>query len=413
MNKPTVLITTAGSNSRFFPLNSDSHKSAIKLHGQQLIERTLANLEKYNFRQVIIMVGERDFNGQGLSASLQPSDFPGLDIVFQLQPQPKGMGDAVLLAAPQLGEQFAVVFPSLTNAGELLSQMCEMSEPEVICVTPTLEPWLFGIVTLENDRAVALVEKPPQGQEPSHYKIEGAYLLSREFIDILRQEGEAEYNFEAALDALMHRHSLPVLALDHELPTLKFAWHLFNHQAAFFAEQTAHRARSAQIDDTAIIDESQGPVFIGENVVIGHAAKIVGPAYIGDDSLVGDFAFVRQSSLESHVQVGANTEVVRSIIMSHTTIHYGYLADSILGENVKIGAGLITANRRLDRESVSVVVKNQTVRSGRSGLGVIVGHGANLGIRVSTMPGVLIGSKATIFPGQILYTNVDHLAVVK
>lgn len=413
MSKPTVLITAGGNNSRFFPLNTVTHKGGIELFGKPLITRTLESLQDHGFKHVVIVVSEKDFEGRGLSEVLKNEDFPELEIEFMHQKEAKGMGDAVLTAEEKLGEQFCVIFPYVHDGGELLDQMLELGERDVVCAAPTDKPWDYGILSIENGKANGIVEKPAKGEEVSNLKDKGIYLLSEKFLNKLKEQPESEYNFEAALNELMNENPVPVLQLETDLPSLKYPWHLFEHQEYLFSQLESHIPQSAHIADTAIIDETFGPVYLGENVSIGHAAKIVGPCYIGDNVLIGDFSFVRKSSIEAFATVGANTEVVRSIILSQSTLHFGYLADSIVGRDVKIGAGLITANKRLDRESVTVKVKDQSVSSGREGLGVIIGHQANLGIRVSTMPGTCIGGKATVFPGQIIFENVPEGATKK
>jgi len=413
MTKPTVLITAAGENTRFFPFNTDTHKGAVTLLGQKLIARTLHNLAEHGFTKAIIVVSEKDFNGHGLSGAVNQADFPSLEIEFVHQPEAKGMGNALLLCEAKLGENFAAVFPYLANAGELLAKMLEFNSSEVVCSIQTDKPMPYGVLWLENGKATGLIEKPTAEQALAKDRIKGVYLLSQRLLAILKTVPESHNNFEEALHLLMQQESLPVLQLSSDLPSLKYPWHLFEHQALLFKSLKSYRAPSASIAETAVIDETQGPVHIGENAVIGHAAKIVGPSYIGQAALVGDFSFIRQSSLEADVHVGANTEVVRSIMMSGASLHSSYLADSILGEGVKVGAGLITSNKRLDRESVRTLVKTKMMDTHLAALGVMIGNRANLGIRVSTMPGVLIGSQAMIFPGQILQKNVEHYQEIK
>lgn len=407
MSKPTVVIIAGGANSRFFPFNTGTHKGALTVCGKKLISRTLQNLDEHGFDDIVLVVGERDFDSKGLSADLEADAFPG-QLRFVLQEQARGMGDAVLTASKHIEGQFAVVFPNFFTAGEVLDDMLKSGRNSAVCVTETDQPWLFGIVTVDDDRATSIIEKPVKGTEPSNLKVEGAYLLSPTFLEILRGLPEAEFNFETALNELMHSETVGFIRINQDLPTLKFPWHLFDIQTFLFDQLTSHRASTAEIAPTAIIDESLGPVYIDSGATINHAARIVGPAYIGKNVLVGDYSLVRQSSLEADVQVGSYTEVARSIIMPESTIHYGYLADSIIGRNVKIGAGLITANKRFDRQGVRVLIKEERVDSGRENLGVLVGDNANIGIRTSTMPGVAIGADAIIFPGQIIQRNVEH-----
>jgi NDP-sugar pyrophosphorylase family protein len=407
MSKPTVVIIAGGENSRFFPLNFNTYKGAITLFGQPLIVRALASLKEHGYQKVVIVVSPKNYEGHGLSGIVDQAQL-GLDVSYVLQPEAKGMGDAVLQAREQLPESFLVTSGYQMNLGELADQLLALPTTNVVCATHTTQPWEYGILSLKGELASGIIEKPERGQEPSNLKVQTLYKLDQDFMQILRELPESPYNFEKALDLLMKQQDVGVLQLEESLPTLKYVWHLFEFQTAFFATARSSTAASATIAKTAVIDDSQGPVIIGDDVEIGHAARIVGPCYLGDGVKVGDFSLVRSSSLETGTRVGAHTEIARSIILSHSSVHDSYVADSIIGSHVRIGAGLITANKRLDRKSVTATVKGRKIDSNREALGVLIGDGANLGIRVSTMPGVCIGTEATVFPGVIVYRNLDH-----
>jgi bifunctional UDP-N-acetylglucosamine pyrophosphorylase/glucosamine-1-phosphate N-acetyltransferase len=185
-------------------------------------------------------------------------------------------------------------------------------------------------------------------------------------------------------------------------------WNLLSLNHQLLKKINSYRDPSAEVDDTAIIDESRGAVHIGANATVHAFARIVGPCYIGRDTLVGDYSHVRNSSLEAGATVGAYSEVVRSILLPKSSIHQSYLADSILGFKSQVGAGLITANKRFDRQPVSTKIKGKMVESDVTAFGTVLGHHSKLGIGVRTMPGVLIGSQSLVYPSSTLYHNVDH-----
>src|SRR5688572_21533238 len=110
MKLPTVVILAAGENSRFFPLNTTTHKGALTLLGKPLIVRTLESLEQNGFEHVVIIVSQKDYNDVGLSNFVANYQFK-MKIEFVLQSEPKGMGDALLCAKQHIQGHFAVVFP--------------------------------------------------------------------------------------------------------------------------------------------------------------------------------------------------------------------------------------------------------------------------------------------------------------
>ena len=93
--------------------------------------------------------------------------------------------------------------------------------------------------------------------------------------------------------------------------------------------------------------------------------------------------------------------------MNNTAIpHLSYVGDSIIGENVNMGCGTITANLRLDKKPISMTIKETRVNTHRKKLGTIIGDNAQLGIQVSIMPGKTIGSNAFVGSNTIVNENV-------
>ena len=175
---------------------------------------------------------------------------------------------------------------------------------------------------------------------------------------------------------------------EEETPSLKYPWHLFSVTKYLFDKNLGKKE-----------------VRLGKNVKIFEGAVINGPCYIGDNCIIGNNAVVRDyTDLEEGAMVGALAEVARSIFQKNVHCHSGYFGDSILGENCRAGAGTVTANVRLDRGNI----KNTVLTS----LGVIVGQNSHIGINVSLMPGVLIGSNCAIGPSSVVFGNVEDNTVL-
>lgn len=430
-----VIILAAGSSSRMFPLNSSGHKSFITIAGQSLLQRTIAQLIGKDFTNLYVVISSAN---QAHPAIIEIQEylrtqFSNFELHIVVQDQPTGMGDAVLAAKnqyPQIADlpQFAVVGPYGLEVGESLELLAdavssanqEQASPHAFLVTHTDEPWHYGIVDVnKNDSdenttktkqkhfsVLGIVEKPNPGEEPSNYKIQLAYLLQNSFWSMLEAVDSQEYSFETALNKAIKNESVLAVESPRPLPSLKYAWNLLDISQSILQNQSGTDVHpTAQVAQTAILDDSSGPIVIASQAVVGDFAKIVGPAYIGAFSFVGDYSFVRHSCIEAEATVGANTEVVRSHIFPGATIHASYLADSILGKNCKIGAGLIAANKRLDREIIQTKVNNKMVATQTRQLGVIIGEKTQVGIGVRTMPGILIAPDMQVMPGTVLTKN--------
>jgi len=76
--------------------------------------------------------------------------------------------------------------------------------------------------------------------------------------------------------------------------------------------------------------------------------------------------------------------------------HLNYVADSIIAENVNLGAGTIIANLRFDERNIKFTINKKRVDSGKRKFGAIIGYNVKTAINVSIYPGVKIGSDSWI-----------------
>ncbi len=84
---------------------------------------------------------------------------------------------------------------------------------------------------------------------------------------------------------------------------------------------------------------------IATNVVI-QANSIIEGSSIGEGSTIGPFARIRpETVLNKNVHIGNFVEVKKSTLGNGTKCgHLSYLGDSVIGERVNVGAGVITCN---------------------------------------------------------------------
>ncbi len=400
-----AVILAAGESSRFWPLAEGGHKSLFLLLGRPIIAHTIEALRRARITEIVIVQAPN----RAIEAHLGNGASLGVKLSYVVQPEPRGMGDALTRAESLLKEIFLVVNPQHITADEIIPQMSALASgaDAVLVGCETDRPHEYGIVKLDKDQALDLVEKPAPGTEPSRTRLVGIYLLTKRALDFYRRVPEQPYAFEEALKLLMREGMVRLLQISKEPPTLKYPWDLFPLAQLLMDRKMREQkiAPSAQIHPSAILE---GPVWIGENVKIFEHAVIKGPCYIGDHCVIGTGSLVREySNLEAHTVIGAHAEVARSIFQRDCSTHSGYFGDSIFDEAVKIGAGTVTANVRNDRGFIRPWVKGARVETGLKKLGAIVGRQTHIGICAMLMPGVLIGSRCEIGPGSLVRKNLD------
>ncbi len=395
-----VIILAAGASSRFHPFAKKTHKTMHYVCGKPLIGWTLEGLEKIGVKDIVVVVASDDTEiKQYIKENHSKTK-------LAYQDEPLGMGDALLAAEDMLADSFAVGFGHMVDP-QVFESLWEKGDAGAkLLVDETDEPWKYGILKFDGKKAVGIVEKPDKGKEPSNTRSAGVYLLTKEYIEILKNTPQSHYNFEVALDELMKKSGVGVVEAREPVASLKYSWDLFVIRDYLLDNLPERKAKSAKIAPTATVE---GKVILEEGARIFDYALIQGPVYIGKNAVVGAYSIVRDhSTLEEGAEVQRYADCTRSMFGRNSHIHSGFVGDSILGDSIRIGAGFITANRRVDRKDVEVVVKGEKVPSQSSYLGALMGDEVKVGINASTMPGVVIGKGAKIGPGTCVMENVDE-----
>jgi len=149
------------------------------------------------------------------------------------------------------------------------------------------------------------------------------------------------------------------------------------------------RSDSAEIEPGAVLDESTGPIVVGEGTKICSGAVLRGPIVIGEHSLIGNYAMVRgPAMIGGNVLVGFATEIKQAQIADDVKIGpQCFVADSRIDDGAYLGAQVRTSNQRLDREPISVRHQGREYPRVRDKLGCWIGARASLGIQVIVLPG--------------------------
>ncbi len=246
-----------------------------------------------------------------------------------------------------------------------------------------------GIAKIEKNKIVEIREK--EKFEGANYSIVGMYKLNKDIIDQLERTQNSEHRFEDLLDKIAKTKGLNYFEAE-DLPSLKYVSDLLSiKKFVYFNLKQKSKSKPAKKNNIFI----ENSVILGKNIKIGNNVSIKGETYIGDNSFIGDNSLIRDSIIGENTEIGFGTEIARSIIMDNTHIHSGFVGDSIIGQNCRLGANFITGNRRIDRKGIKIDIKGG-YDTGLTRLGVIMGYGVKTGINTSVMPGTLIGNNSII-----------------
>ncbi len=190
-------------------------------------------------------------------------------------------------------------------------------------------------------------------------------------------------------------------AFDPEAP-----WNLLGEplQAAL----AALRSTSIAIDLAAGVHLSGDHIAIGRGTRIYPGVVIEGPAWIGEEVEIRPGAYIRGGAwIGDGCVVGASTEIKCALLLPGAKApHLNYVGDSILGEDVNLGAGTILSNFRHDGREVRIGAGAEGRGTGRRKLGAVLGDGVLTGCNCVLHPGSVVGRGSQIYPGVQLRPGV-------
>lgn len=416
---PTLVILAGGSSSRLWPLRE---KSLLKFLGKPLLELQLEAYVELGFRSIVVVCNPD--NHDPIQDILAKFD-QGVESRTFVQPQPRGMGDALLTLEPMLGSVADPMPVYICQVHDIFDKalheamvQAHLDDPRVTWLASYQVEDYFpgGYLVVDDELSITnIIEKPPQGEEPSdlvnivaHIHPDLRRLLDRVRIEYA-QDNPHDDHYERAMAGLMD--VTPFKAIPYKGPwhPIKYPWHVLEAMDHYLSTIEHHVADDVYIEDGVNIS---GPVRIEKGVKLLHGADIRGPAYIGANSLIGQYANVRESMVSQNSIVGIGSEVNRSYIGQGARLHTAKALDAILADNagvdehVNLSAGMITANFRADAGHVKSTVKGQRLDTDRTKFGAVIGAGSFIGIGAMLMPGVKIGEGCVIGPLTLVLEDV-------
>lgn len=218
-----AVFPVAGLGTRFLPATKASPKEMLPVVDKPLIQYAVEEAAAAGITEMIFITGrskraiEDHFdkaveleaelaakNKHELLRVVQSVAPDSIHCIYIRQPEPLGLGHAVLCAQPVIGDEpFAVILADdLMDAGEdglpVMAQMTALyaeHRASVIAVqdVPRDETSKYGIVASQpwgrrTERVVSIVEKPKPADAPSTLAVTGRYLLSPRIFGILEQQ---------------------------------------------------------------------------------------------------------------------------------------------------------------------------------------------------------------------------------
>ena len=417
-----AIVLAAGLGTRLRPITDYTPKPWLKLAGKRIISRILSNLLRLGIepQNIAIITGPQDIF-QHLFQDLQ-HEFGDLPFHRLIQQEQLGTGHATLLAKEFLdGQDFLLVNgDALINELDFkgIFELAVTKKPDaIVSIVSNQENFSsFGVVFYKNHMLIDLIEKPHELKPQLEWGVNvGLYYFTFNFLtelEHLKPSSRGEYELtDAILSYKQKNKKVLVYLFKKDWFDVGTPWSLLNANKIIMQEEQTQYRLKGTIEQGAVI---HGHVMVEEGARIRAGTYIEGPVYISKGCDIGPNCYIRSYTfLDENVRIGNACEIKASIIYKGTHVgHLSYVGDSVVGSSSNFGAGSITANLRFDDKPVKVTVKGKRVSSHRRKLGAIIGDNVKLGIGVSMLPGVVIGSDTWIGAHILVSRDVKNKTIL-
>lgn len=203
-----AVLLAAGRGTRLGALTADRPKPMVPLLGKPAIEHILLRLAHVGLTEFILVVGYRS---EAIQSYFGDGARWGWRISYAFQPEPNGTGAALSQARDLAGSS-----PVLASYGDILTEEANYLRllddyqaaqcAAVVGINSVEDVSAGSAVTLDGDRVIKVVEKPPPGTTDSHWNLAGVSVYGPDIwpaLAALKPSIRGEYELTNAIGSLI------------------------------------------------------------------------------------------------------------------------------------------------------------------------------------------------------------------
>ena len=390
-----AIILAAGEGAHLSPFSETRPISMIGVAGRTMLDNTFGLLKSAGINDIFIVVRHKK---DKLIERLQQQDHNGLNLHYVEQKRKLGIGHAVMQIKNKIspGEYFLLLYGDTLTAENIFSKVqqsfhsfkCPVAS---ICLPPSNQ--MFGNVFLNARMEITKIVEKPKGNNLGNYVLSGVFILPASFFKLLKSSGNS---MEKALKKVVAEEGLRASMWEDEWLDVVYPWEILTaNKMIMDSWQESSIAKTATLEANVTL---QGIVRIEAGAIIKSGAVLEGPCCIGEGSYIGNNSLIRSyTSVGKNCKVGSGVELKNCVVMDNSQIgRLSFVGDSVLGENVDMGAGCMTVNRTVDWKPISVKNGKRPMGTGMTKLGAFLGDGVVVGAGNTLQPGMVVA------PGKIL-----------
>lgn len=367
----------------------------IGVAGRTLLDNTFGLLKSAGINDIFVVAGHKR---EKLIEQLQQQNHNGLNLHHVEQKRKLGIGHAVMQVKNKIlpGEFFLLAYGDILTADNIFSKIqqsfhsfkCPVAS---ICLPPSNQ--MFGNVFLNARMEITKIIEKPKGNNLGNYVLSGVFILPASFFKLLESSGNS---MEKALKKVVAGEGLRASMWEDEWLDVVYPWEILTaNKMIMDSWKETSIAKDATLEANVTL---QGIVRIEAGAIIKSGAVLEGPCCIGEKSYIGNNSLVRSyTSVGKNCSVGSGVELKNCVVMDNSQIgRLSFVGDSVLGENVDMGAGCMTVNRDIDWKPISVKNGKRPMATGMKKLGAFLGDGVVVGAGNTIQPGTIVA------PGKVL-----------
>ena len=367
-----AVILAAGRSTRTYPLTSTRPKPLIPIWDRPLLEHQLAQLSGI-VDEALLVVGYRK---EQIEAHFG-DEHAGIRLRYVEQKTQRGTADAVAAARPLVNERVLILNGDDFYHHDDLKDLADGGRG--LLVTQAPDPHNRAVVRIDNDVIADIIEKPekPEDAPPGSWCSVGGYSVEASDLELLEDlplSPRGELELPDFILRLVATSSVRPQRIGQWWLPLTYAWDVLTAIHHIWSEPS--RARdlgvTERVEGSLGNVDTEGPIWIGDDVRIGNGVRLVGPTTIGAGTTIESGAVLEGVSVFEGAHIGKGATV----------------RDSVLGRGVEIGEGATLASR--PGSELSIDVKGKTVVPELARLGSVVGDGATVKAFVSVAAGTLV-----------------------
>ena len=314
-----AVILAAGRGTRLGALTRNRSKAMLPILGQPIFVRVMETLADPLVEEFIIVVSPGDKEIKNFVTRNQP--FDGMVRLVE-QPEPLGSGAALHCAAPYLHGDFLLsacdnLLPP-TKVKRMLACWNEGHDLEaILTLMPVREEQVSstGIVAVEGDWVIDIVEKPTFEEAPSSIASLPLYCFSRnilKYLPLISRSRRGEYELQDAIRLLIREHGQVRGLRVQDRFTLTTAQDLLAINMQYLEVQ--HETVLHETVQVGKYTQISTPVYIEKDTILGSNCRIGPSVYIESGCRIGDGASVRDTVILRGTQVQAGASLRETVL---------------------------------------------------------------------------------------------------